>query len=79
MFPVEGITFDNELTTATLSIDQSSSEDSQAPYGNKVNLQDMSGRLTKGVLSQGRGTLTWQDTVLGANGICDYSSTNVTC
>jgi hypothetical protein len=78
MIPVEGITFNNELTTATLTTDQPSSEDSWAPYGNNADIQDMPGRLTQGVLSQGRGALTWQDTVLRANGICDYPSTNVT-
>jgi hypothetical protein len=71
MSPVEGMTFNNELTPATITIDQPSSEDSRAPYDDNANLQDMSRRLTEGVFSQGCAKSTWQDTVLGANGISD--------
>jgi hypothetical protein len=72
MCPVERITSDDEHTTATLAmsdVDQSSSEDRRAPYDDNANLQDMSGMLTEGVFSPGRGTFTCQDTVLRVNGI----------
>lgn len=71
MFRVEGITFNNEPTTSTLTIDKPS-EDGRALHDYDANLRDKSGMSTEG------GALTWQDTVLGVNGIGGYSSTNVT-